>query len=72
MASTNLIWYNYCVRLARNPQGELRQVFSSDLDEEFTKSIQAYWENQATESFQEPSNTEILFQGELKIVNKIA
>jgi hypothetical protein len=68
---TNLIWYNYCIRLAIDPAAELRQVFSSDPELEFQQSMQAYWQNRSTEQFHEPSNAEILFQGVLKVSQRM-
>ena len=67
----NYVWYNYIVRLHKNPFGENRKLFSLDIQEEIGACLEAYWKNIATEMYQSPTQAEILFVGELCVVRKI-
>ena len=68
----NYIWYNYCVRLHRNPSAEHRHLFAAAVDDEFGKSTDAYWLNEPTDAFGCPSEVEVLFVGKLEVLGRVA
>jgi hypothetical protein len=68
---TDYIWYNYLVRLHRNPLKENRKLFSKDIATEIAGCLSAYWTNRTTEAFQSTSEIEILFVGELNVRRKV-
>lgn len=65
VTTTNLIWYNYAVRLAK---GEMRGIFSNVFAEEYGKVLLAYWGNIGTEEWGESSAYEVLFEGRLRVI----
>jgi len=67
----NYIWYNYIVRLHKDPFTENRKLFSEDIEVETAICLAAYWTNRATEQFQCPREVEVLFVGELNVVRKV-
>jgi hypothetical protein len=68
---TNYIWYNYLVRLHKDPLKENRKLFSADIGTEIDHCLTRYWTNSATEEFGTGSEAEVLFTGELNVVRKI-
>lgn len=68
----NYVWYNYIVRLHKDPIGENRSLFSNDVDKEIVHCLDAYWKNKPTEEFQCATEAEVLFVGELNVTQKVA
>lgn len=71
-AEVNYIWYNYLVRLHIDPVTGNRHLFSENIAREMESCLTSYWTNEPTEKFQCPSQTEVLFNGELKIVRNLS
>jgi hypothetical protein len=69
---SSYVWYNYTVRLHKNPLVENRKLFSEDIEVEIARCLEAYWTNRGTEEFQCPPEVEVLFVGELCVVRKVA
>jgi hypothetical protein len=67
----NYIWYNYCIRLLKNPTTEFKKLFGGTPEIDFRMSIQSYWKNSPTEYFKCSSELEILYLGTLVVVQKI-
>lgn len=67
----NYVWYNYCVRLHKNPYEENRKLFSNEAAREIAGCLKAYWENCPTEKYKCPTETEILFVGKLKVLQRL-
>ena len=68
----NYIWYNYCVRLHKDPIAENKRIFAKDLASEIAQCLEAYWSNAATEPFGAPSLTEVLYLGTAEVAGIVA
>jgi hypothetical protein len=68
---TNYIWFNYLVRLHKNPVKENRKLFSHDIAIEIDECLTAYWTNRATEEFGSAAEIEVLFTGKLRVIRKV-
>jgi hypothetical protein len=68
----NYVWYNYIVRLHKDPFTENRKLFSEEAEVEIADCLAAYWTNRGTEEFQCATEVEVLFVGELSVVRKVA
>ena len=67
----NYIWYNYCVRLFKQPASENRYIFSRDINIEIARSLRAYWSNIPTEQYNSPSGIEVLYIGTLEVTEEL-
>ena len=67
----NIIWYNYLVRLKKDPNTENRKLFSTTATDEAYGCFQGYWSNDPTEEYGSPSITEVLYIGQLCVVRQI-
>lgn len=68
----NYLWYNYLVRLFRNPQSEFRTIFADQVGHEKEKVAEAYWQNEASEPWGAESLSETLFIGSLRVIQRNA
>jgi hypothetical protein len=72
MTESNYIWYNYCVRLHKDPNGEHRGIFASDSATEKMGAMKSYcWDNAPSEQYGGPSLSEILFVGSLEVIERV-
>lgn len=71
IAALNYDWFNYLVRLARNPSAEHKCYLSDSPSLEFEAALRAYWSGRTSEHFGRQTRVEVLLNGALRVVRKI-